>query len=113
MTITTLSTTFAQGASLSSPVLLPGVIVGVVLPATWVSAPISGQASGDGGLTYTNAFDDSGNEITLLMAAPGYNSLLPNDFPAGVWVTLRSGTSGAPVMQTNTGGVSILLQVLS
>lgn len=113
MALQTITATFAQGASLSAPVLLPGAIVGIVLPSVWVAASISGQASGDGGSTYTNAFDDSGNEITLLMVAPGYNSLLPNDFPAGVWVMLRSGTSGAPVAQTNSGGVSISLQVLS
>ena len=81
---------------LSGEIDLAGnILVAIQMPATWVSASLTFQASLDGGNTYGNVFQDDGTEFTLLAVA-GIVIVIrtPAEWWHGAKIKIRSGTSG-------------------
>lgn len=105
-----LSTTIANGASLSSPITLDRrPILSVLIPAGWDDADMTFQVSMDG-ITYYELVDEDGAAVTLAVAASKMVRLTNLDQWAGYnYLKMRSGTSGTPV--TQSGAVTIYLTV--
>ena len=98
----------AAGQRISSSVPTAGSkLFGLVMPATWSAASITFQASFDGGTTWRDMYDSSGNEIGAVVAASRVIILDPVLFSSIALLRIRSGTSGAPVNQA--GGRAIVL----
>ena len=103
--------TIAAGASLSGPVSLGALtLVGISMPATWTPAVLTFQVSPDGGTTWQELYDGSGNEVTITAAAGQF--IIPLLDPSYLWrginmIQVRSGTAGSPVNQTVAAVVNI------
>jgi hypothetical protein len=104
------SVDIANGASLSDALNLAGhTLVGIIMPSSWTSANLTFQASHDG-TTYSNLFDDAGNEQTVTAAASEYLFLSPLEWVGIAFLKVRSGTSGSPV---NQGGARTITLVMA
>jgi hypothetical protein len=91
--------TIANGASLSSGFSVgAGVPLALEMPSSWTAANITFQASQDG-TNYSNLYDMSGTEITVVVAASRYVAMEGINFAGFSYLKLRSGTSGTPVNQ--------------
>lgn len=101
----TVQVVIASGATgLSAAVNLKGrTPVAIQMPADWVDADLTFQASLDGGTTYYNLYDEDGTEVTVKADDDRVIALstLAN-FWHGGWIKIRSGTSGTPVDQTSS-----------
>lgn len=98
----TKSATILSGASLSGAIALGvQVLVGIQMPAAWTAASLTFQVSIDNGVTWTNLFDDGGNEVTLAPTSPAgkYLATDPSAFAGITFLKIRSGTNGSPVTQ--------------
>ena len=102
----------AAGASLSAPCALGALtLVGISMPAVWISAPLTFQVSPDGGTTWGNFFTYLGAEVTAVAVASQYLEVDPNIFAAVRSLKLRSGTSGTPVNQGSTVNITLVTQL--
>ena len=102
----------ASGASLSTAAWLNGrSLCGIQMPAAWTAAPLTVQVSFDGGVTFQNLYDTSGNEVSITTAASRNIRIPPGDFAAVTHIKVRSGPSGVPVNQAGdrTIGLAIML----
>lgn len=92
--------TIANGASLSGEFRTNyAPLVGISVP-TITNATISFQVQLDPDDEFRNAYDATGNEITLGAASTGARSFTLIDGLAGVYaIKVRSGTAGSPVNQ--------------
>lgn len=104
--------TIAALGSLSGSVSMGAdTIVGIWMPATWVSAPLTFQVSPDGGTTWVDLFNDSGSAIQIMVAASQFISLVTNSnytLRGFNMVKVRSGTTGIPVVQTGGAIVNLI-----
>ena len=99
----------AINSSLSGAVALgEKVAVGIVMPASWDAASLTFQGSADGGVTFSNVHDSSGNELSVTTAAGRYVYLDPSAFVGLNQIKIRSGTSGSPVNQTAARTLTIV-----
>ncbi len=87
--------TIAASASLSDAVRLPPghVLVGIVMPATWTAADLTFQFSADN-VTYQNAYDAAGTELTVTGTAAATIPVDPLYFRCAPFLKVRSGTAG-------------------
>jgi len=111
--LTSFSTTIAEGESLSSSVNLGGglTLVGISMPAAWTAAPLTFQASRYGS-TFIDVYDAAGVELQVAAAANRYIVLDPALW-VGVWyLKLRSGTSAAPVAQAAARSPILIVKAL-
>lgn len=102
----------AAGATgLSGAVGLGGkTLVGIVIPAAWVTAAISFQASGDGGATFGELLDETATARSITSIAGGAYSVIavdPTKWRGINQIKVRSGPAGAAVNQT--GAPTLLL----
>ena len=103
--------TIAAGQALSGPVPLGALtLVGISMPAVWTPAVLTFQVSPDGGTTWQELYDGSGNEVTITAAAGQF--IIPLLDPSYLWrginmIQVRSGTAGSPVNQTLAAVVNI------
>lgn len=104
-----LGAAIANGASLSGELSLGGGRLSAIqMPATWTAAALTFQISFDGA-TFVNAYDDSGTEISVTVAA-GHGILLePSKWVGVQYLKVRSGTAGLPV---NQGGDRVIELIL-
>ena len=109
-------TLLASGAAAVSPAVAGGVamgadtLVGIWMPATWVAAALTFQVSPDGGTTWLELYNDGGTATSISVGVSQYISLLTNSNYTWRGINLlkvRSGTLGAPVVQT--GGATVTL----
>ena len=104
--------TIAAGASVSGPVPLGALtLVGISMPAVWTPAFLTFQVSPDGGTTWQELYDGSGNEVTVSAAAGQF--IIPLLNPSYYWrginlVQVRSGTVAAPVNQVAAAVVNLV-----
>jgi hypothetical protein len=100
------------GQSLSGQVSLGAfTLVGISMPATWTAALLTFQVSPDGGTTWQELYDDSGNEIEITAGAGTFIMLSnrPNYDWRGInMVKVRSGTLGSPVNQVAAATVNLV-----
>jgi hypothetical protein len=110
-------TLLASGAAGVSPAIAGGVMMGadtlfgISMPASWVAASLTFQVSPDGGTTWQELYDDAGNEVTVTAAASQF--IVFQSHPGSIWygvnaIKVRSGTAGAPVVQTGGATVNLI-----
>lgn len=103
----------AQGSALSAEVDIGGgTLVGISIPAAWVTASLSFQASQDGGATWGELLDQTATAVSVASIAGGAETQIafdPTKLRGVRSVKVRSGTSGTPVNQTAAGGVTLTL----
>jgi hypothetical protein len=100
----------AAGASLSAAVPM-GVdtLVGVSMPAaTWTPAQLTLQVSPDGGTTWLELYDGTGNPIAIQGAAGQQIMLTSNLFRSINMFKIRSGTLVAPVVQSAGATITLI-----
>ena len=107
-------TTIAQNQSLSPQANIGDkTLIGIFLPSTWTAASLSFQASPDGGTTFAELVDSNAAAIAVSSITAGTNgtfiALDPSKWRGINCIKVRSGTSGAPVNQTNAAGAAIQL----
>lgn len=110
--IRTIIAHIAANTALSPGVFLTGKLVGVKIPATWTAAAMSFRSSVDAGVTYFDVYR-AGNELVFIVNADTANMVDEDVLGGGYYLAVRSGTSGAPINQTNAGGVDITISVLA
>ena len=99
--------TIANGESLSGAVDLEGLALArLEMPATWTAADITFQVSHDGA-TYTPYYDETGDPITLVVAASRTVRLPPLDWDGVRYVKVQSGTPAAAVNQGGARTVTL------
>lgn len=93
--------TILNGTSLSAAIPAGDhVPIGIAMPAAWDAAGLTFQVSCDGGVTFNELYDVSGNETTLTTAAGRYMPLDPSIWIGINHIKIRSGTAAAAVNQT-------------
>jgi len=111
---TTITTTIASGASLSSEISLDSwTIDAIITPAAWTTASLTFQAAEASGGTYNNIYDDGGNETTAAAAVDRYIALTGVDKEAlhsVRWLKVRSGTGGTAVNQGAERTIRLVLR---
>lgn len=107
--ISSVATTIASGTSLTAAIATgERVPIGLQMPAGWDAAALTFQVSTDGGTTWSELYDSSGNVATWTVAAGRY---IP--FDVSIWAginmfKIRSGTSGSSVNQTADRALTIV-----
>lgn len=107
----------ASGQALSGQVDIgERSLVGLVLPTNWSAATggISFQASPDGGATWYEVLAVTGSAYSIGFTAAGsaYIAIDPTALRGIVSIKVRSGTSAAPVNQTNTVTLQLITRAL-
>lgn len=93
--------TITSGTSLSAAIPLGDhVLIGIAMPAGWDAAAMTFQVSADGGATWNEMYDSSGNNTSYTVAAGHYIYFDPNTWIGINHIKIRSGTSGSAVNQT-------------
>ena len=108
---------FTAGQSLSAEADIGNkVLVGLVLPAAWIAAAggISLQASVDGGVTWNEVTTVAGAAYAAAFvgAGPAYIAIDPATLRGIPSFKVRSGTVGAPVVQTATLAVTLVTRLV-
>lgn len=103
--------TIAAGASLSDVITLSKAnVIAIQVPAGWTSASMTFSVSADG-ITYSDLFDQAGNEYILPVVAGKYfgglDVLIMGSFN---YMRIRSGTSASPVNQTSGAVLNCVLR---
>jgi hypothetical protein len=103
--------TIASGTALSAAISTGAhTLCGIIMPGAWTAAPLTFQVSPDGGTTWLELYDDTGNAVTIPAAANQFILLqsLPNYLWRGVnQVKVRSGTAAAPVNQVASAVITL------
>ncbi|WP_165420955.1 hypothetical protein [Bradyrhizobium sp. Leo170] len=91
----------ANGGSLSGAIPIGNkIITGIMMPAGWDNAALTFQVSVDGGASWSNLFDSSGNEVSFQAAASRFIAVDPTLWIGINHIKIRSGTAAAVVNQT-------------
>ena len=110
--------TIANGASLSNAVNLPVKgflgcrLFGIVMPAAWTAANLTFQVSVDGGTTYVDMYDATGDEVEAVASTSRYIALLPDALAAVTKIKIRSGTAATPVNQGGNRTIGLVLRAI-
>lgn len=111
------SYTLTASGGIASPAVAGGVamgadtLVGIWMPAAWTTAALTFQVSPDGGVTWLELFNDGGSAVSIAAAAGQFISLVTNTNYTWRGINLlkvRSGTAGAPVVQTAGATVTLI-----
>jgi hypothetical protein len=98
-----ISVTISAGTSLSPAVDLGGrTLVGIAMPSAWTAAPLTFQASSDGGTTLLNlfaGFAGHDGETTLNVGAAQFWQVDQSAWRGITTIKIRSGPSALPVNQ--------------
>ncbi len=109
-----LSTTIKNGASLSTDAIdLGGYLAfALLMPAAWTAAVITLLACDTKDGNYKPVYDDSGNEVSLTVAADRVIAIdaAASKIAALRFIRLRSGTAAAAVNQAADRDIGILLK---
>lgn len=101
---------FTNGTSLTPQVNIgTKCLVGIIFPATWTTAGLTFQASGDGGTTFGELLDETATAKAVSSVTGGAYTIVevdPTKWRGINCLKVRSGTVGAPINQT---GVTLQL----
>lgn len=107
----------AGATGLSAAVGLGGkTLVGIVIPAAWLTAGISFQASGDGGVTFGELLDETATARAISSVAGGAYTVIavdPTKWRGINEIKVRSGTSATPVNQTGAPTLLLLIRFVA
>lgn len=105
----TLEVAIGAAASLSAEIHLAGQrLFAIVVPAGWDAADITFQGAVSGG-TFFDVYDEDDAEVVVEAAASRYILLNPAKFIGLQRLKIRSGTTGAPVNQTDAVTLALVL----
>jgi hypothetical protein len=111
-TLSSLTATIANGASLSGAVDLAGKgVLRLLMPAAWTAAAITFQTSMDNS-TFYNLYKVDGSEYSVTVDASRAVVLPPADFAGFAYLKVRSGAAGAAVNQGAERLVTLVARVL-
>lgn len=97
-------------AALSDAIDLDGVtLVGIQMPSAWDAANLTFQVSVDGS-TFANLYDQAGSEVTVNASAGRYIVVDHLTFLGIRYLKVRSGTSAAPVNQTASRVLTVVVR---
>ncbi|WP_316234656.1 hypothetical protein [Bradyrhizobium sp. SZCCHNR1020] len=100
--IRSVNATILNGQALSAEVAFGDrVPVGLVVPAAFDGTALTFQVSTDGGTTWSEFYDASGNEVTVTVAPGRYIYLDPTVWIGVNDIKVRSGTAAMPTNQTS------------
>lgn len=104
----------ASGQSLSGQVNLGGyTLVGIVVPAAWIAAGISFQASADDGATWAELVDSTDTAISVSsITGAAFVAIDPTKWRGVRSIKVRSGTAAAPVNQTSAVVLTLLTRAV-
>lgn len=101
-----------SGTALSSEIDIGGwTLVGIVVPSNWTTSGLSFQASADGGQSFGELLDMTATAIAISSVPGGAQAFIavdPTKWRGVRSLKVRSGTSSAPVNQTNTVTLQLL-----
>lgn len=102
--------TIANGASLSAAVNIAHMdLFAIEMPAAWTAASLTFQGSYDG-TTYSDLYDDAGNEVTFTVDASRYVLIrTPAQFFGLKKLKVRSGTTGSAVNQGAARSINLIV----
>ncbi len=104
--------TIAAGTALSPEVALgEKTLVGIIIPAAWITAALTFQATPDD-TNFYELYDGAGNEVTLTGAAGQFVQVDPTKWKGITGIKLRSGTAGTPVNQTSTVTLTLVTRTV-
>jgi hypothetical protein len=111
--LTQVTATIPTGATgLSTAVDLGSeVLVGYIMPATWVAAGLTFQTSPDG-VSYNDFYDNTGTEISHTVAASRFVRVNPADWVGVRFLKVRSGTASVPVNQTASRDIILVTKAV-
>lgn len=109
---TTQSVTIPSGSAVSGPAYLGhGELCALTYPTSWTTADLTLQTSLDG-VTYQDAYNEAGTEITI-KAGAARNVALIVPIRGALWLKLRSGSSGSPTNQGADRIIGLLVRKLA
>lgn len=109
----TLIATIPQGQSLSGIVDLDGLIVcGFYVNTPWTAANLTFQASYDG-INFFNVYTQTGAEYQVTTTPPRFSNISSYDLAGARFLRVRSGTSGAAVVQAGNRDIFIMTRKFS
>jgi hypothetical protein len=104
----------AAGQSLSPQVNLGAkTLLGIGIPASWVTAGLSFQASYDGGASFGELLDQTATAVAVSSVTGGavvFIAIDPTKLRGVNCIKVRSGTSAAPVVQTTGATLTLILR---
>jgi hypothetical protein len=111
---TQLTATIPTGATgLSAAVDLAGkTLLGYIMPATWIAAGLTFQTSPDGVVAYNDFYDNTGTEISHVVAASRFVRVNPADWVGVRFLKVRSGTAAVPVNQTASRDIILVTKAV-
>ncbi|TBW32616.1 hypothetical protein EYW49_22010 [Siculibacillus lacustris] len=105
----TVSVAILNGNSLSGPIdLAGGRLARIVLPSALDGTTVTFRTSYDGA-TFGNLYDESGNEVAYIVAASRSVRVPLVDWLGVAWLEIRTGTSGAPVVQSADRALTLVM----
>lgn len=100
----------ANGESLSAAANSDGLpLCGIIMPGTWTAAGLTFQFSHDGGVTFTNVYDDAttDTELTIGTSTSRWIKVEPMWF-GFTHIKVRSGTAGTAVNQAGARTIKLI-----
>ena len=113
-----LSTNISSGSSLSGVIDMSAFalnkdnyrLFGIVMPSAWTAANLTFQASYDGGTTWVNVWDATGDEMSVIADANRWIALIPDALSAISFLKIRSGSSSSAVNQSSDRTLNLILR---
>ena len=113
-----LTTTIASGSSLSGVIDMSAFalnkdnyrLFGIVMPSAWTAANLTFQASYDGGTTWVNVWDATGDEMSVMADANRWIALIPDALSPISFLKIRSGSSSSAVNQASDRTLNLILR---
>lgn len=106
--------TIANGASLSDAVGVGRrLVTGLNMPASWTAADLTFTGSDQPSGTFNAIYDSDGNELTVSASSGRAIALTPAEMDAlsaFAAIKIRSGTSGAAVVQLAEREIGVVLK---
>jgi hypothetical protein len=86
--------------------------IGIIMPATWVTAVLTFQVCPTINGTFTDLYDDNGVEVSVSVAQGKAYTLNVAMWKLAPWryVKFRSGTTATPVDQTASRAITVVLK---
>jgi len=107
-----LSTTIANGASLSGAVDISGTtLVAYIMPSSWTAADITFEVSADG-VNFYNLYDQFDNEVINHVDASRFVAVIPSEFASIRYIKFRSGTSSSAVNQGAERSITLITRAV-
>lgn len=97
----------ASGTISDTISLVNQTLLGIQMPAAWSAADLTFRVSPDN-VTFSDMFDQYGNEFVVKASASRFIVLNPADWVGIRFLAVRSGTVGTPVTQPSARNIVLI-----